>query len=809
MQPAHRPEPLELGSLTRSRSASISTTISSEFQFPKMNMTSPPPVTPEPAFIAASAASQIIAAELESNEVRLGGDEGGAAVIGNVVVTPASLSLLNGFLDHLLFNILAAAKSTQLSSIRPAVADVLKPRLAKEVVSAADEELSEYMGGGEDEESELNGDQEPRGEFDLIRSWKLARLRCMVYTRLGDMEEEEEEDYIEREGLGDGQGDPRGVSSHAGSITPAAAIFLTSIIEYIAEQALLIAGETARSRMSAKMSSNCDRQGESGVEQTCQLVVEDIDVEKLAMNSTLGRLWRTWKKRVRGPALSRTVSKESFIRRGYTTSSRKSSIITLDEPLGRDASVQTPVAEDQEQVDPASGANDVNETELPGPAADDAEVETAAMQATVAQKVRPRSLMVVASPTGLPTPTSPNTGSPSTSTAHKVGDSTFGHNRSMSLQTPTYPPHSASSTEDPDNNGGFVTPTEERMQLETMYEHDESAEATIDGAGSSAQHGTTAPERRDSMEPEARGRPESDRDVARQVDASVSVPTAASAQRPQGKSSREVSRKEGGSTYSQEASDSVRQSHMQGTNSLPEPHSASTQSTINHHYVNSFPMPARSSGPNISTATTSKSQTETPGTASCEQGDAPEGTPRRPQATPRHVSRSSESIGAPPPSTSDDSDGSGSRTRSRTNSQKQQSGNQNRHEQVSPVVPQEPERAAVQRVSGRPSMSRDSGGSQSRRSLSISSSREKRPPTAGSTASHVSSKLKGLIGLQQGAGHSRMRSSSEATGKSGEGADDAKSELDKLVDSEETIHYTLTPPRMREMDVSMIVLPVN
>lgn len=847
MPPTHRPEPLELGSLTRSRSASISTSISSEFQFPKMSLNSPPPVSPEPAFIAASAASQIITADQENNEIGLDTDEGATAVIGSAVVTPASLSLLNGFLDNLLFNILAAAKSTQLSSIRPAVADVLKPRLAKEVVSAADEELSEYMGAGEDDEFE---NQEAQGEFDLIRSWKLARLRCMVYTRLGDMEEDEEDDYIEREGLDDSEGGSRKFSSHVGNITPAAAIFLTSIIEYIAEQALLIAGEAARGRMSAKMGNNREKQGESGVEQTCQLVVEDIDMEKLALNPTLGRLWRTWKKRVRSPALSRTLSRESFFRRACTPSlmnSRKSSIITLDEPLGRDAPAQQPAAEVQEQVDPASIAlpmseNDVNEIEVPGLAVDD-EAETMTMQATVAQKVRPGSLMLIAS---LPTPASSNAGSPNT--AHSAGDSTFGgrHNRTKSLPTPTNPPHSASSSDDPDNNGVLVTPSEERTQLETMYEHDESGEPTTGGIGPSAQNGGNAAERRDSMEPEFRGQSESNRNAARQVGASVRVPNgrpasmsvrarqgeqsvvlegqgtrerprlSSYAHRPHKKSSREASRRDGGSTYSQETSDAVRRPpHMQGTDSLHEPQdSTSTMSTINHEDLKKFPLPARSLARspdyNIPSATSLKLQTETLGAASREQVDDSEDAARRPQLTCRQVSQSSESIGAPA-STSEDSDRShGSRTRSRSIPRTQNSGNQNRHEQVSPVVPPEPERAAVQRVSGRSSISRDSGASQSRRSLSISSSREKRPATAGSTTSHVSSKLKGLIGLQQGSGgHTRMRSSSEATGKSGEITGDDKSELDKLMDSEETIHYTLTPRRVREMDVSMIELPVN
>ena len=224
--------------LTRSRSVSMSS------DGPARSMlSSPPPVDPSPAFIAASSASQIVSVDMDQNEViPHDGEEG--------CINSNSLSLLNGFLDYLLFSFLASAKSTELTALRPAIADVLKPRLAKEVIAAADEELGEYM--GDDEEAELQefrGGHAPHGEFDLVRAWKLARLRCMVYTRLGDLEEEEEDEYIAREGLDETAGAPRRFSGHAGNITPAAAIFLTSIIEYLGEHALLIAGENARNRV--------------------------------------------------------------------------------------------------------------------------------------------------------------------------------------------------------------------------------------------------------------------------------------------------------------------------------------------------------------------------------------------------------------------------------------------------------------------------------------------------------------------------------------------------------------------------------
>jgi hypothetical protein len=184
------PDFLEAAAISSSRSRSPSV-VSSESQYSRVNLMSPPSVRPPPSFISSNAASEIISADQEFNAADFTEDEE-TGTGASALLTPAALSLLNGFLDNLLFNILAASKSTQLACLRPAMADVLKPRLAKEVVEAADQELSEYMGGGEDEQTEFRGGQEPGGNFDLVRSWKLTRLRCMVYTRLGDLEEDDE-----------------------------------------------------------------------------------------------------------------------------------------------------------------------------------------------------------------------------------------------------------------------------------------------------------------------------------------------------------------------------------------------------------------------------------------------------------------------------------------------------------------------------------------------------------------------------------------------------------------------------------------
>jgi hypothetical protein len=49
-----------------------------------------------------------------------------------------------------------------------------------------------------------------------------------------------------------------------------------------------------------------------------------------------------------------------------------------------------------------------------------------------------------------------------------------------------------------------------------------------------------------------------------------------------------------------------------------------------------------------------------------------------------------------------------------------------------------------------------------------------------------------------------LRSSSDASRRSSDATSDDKSDLDKLIKSNETLRYTLTPRNMREMEVCMV-----
>ncbi|KAL7820332.1 hypothetical protein V8C44DRAFT_79133 [Trichoderma aethiopicum] len=276
----------------QSRSQSISSdrpsTASHSFFAPPLS------VSPEAAFIASTAASQIITSDHDGQPNPWYDQHGVVPSREAALITPAALQLVNSFLDQLLLNFLQVARSTALSALRPAVSDVLKPKLAKETITNADEELKEYIGGSEDEE--YTDPQSPKGDWDIVLAWKRARLRCMVYSSLGDLEEDDEDKYMKQEHLEVGEDEQA-----SDIISPSVAIFLTSVLEYIGELTLTVAGQAASQRMRAKLEKELKDGTRSPAALVERVVVDDVDMERVALDRTLGRLWRGWKKRLRAP----------------------------------------------------------------------------------------------------------------------------------------------------------------------------------------------------------------------------------------------------------------------------------------------------------------------------------------------------------------------------------------------------------------------------------------------------------------------------------------------------------------------------
>ncbi|RPA96596.1 hypothetical protein L873DRAFT_1220684 [Choiromyces venosus 120613-1] len=279
-------------------------------------------VTPESAYIAASAATGIVTSNHESFLMDESIVSPGSPTI---LVTPPSLKLINQFLDFLLHAFLSSAKSTSLRLLRPAVEEVLRSRLAHEAISGADQELMSYLGLGDGkDDDDFDEPQESTGAWDLEGTWKKTRLRCMVYSSLGDLEEEDEAVYS---GVGlEGSVGAQQYDTHSGTpgvVSPAVAIWLTAVLEFVGEQTLLVAGHAAVNRFTQKLHTNEAGEKTDAKERP---IVGELDTEKVALNPSLGRLWRQWRKRVRGrssfsiPALQRHERRASISSRTSASS---------------------------------------------------------------------------------------------------------------------------------------------------------------------------------------------------------------------------------------------------------------------------------------------------------------------------------------------------------------------------------------------------------------------------------------------------------------------------------------------------------
>lgn len=243
-----------------------------------------PHAHPAPAYVSENEAEELLYAEIELP----------------VKIAEGAISLLNGFLDQVLYDILSKSHSTALTAVRSVVPVVLRQRLGRSAVKAADEELQDYLDEDEmDEVLNAVGVLDPAAEFDPDLAWRLTRLRCMVYAKLGNMEEEDEEEYLEDEDLRDHVNRVKEAVRSSATIAPPSAIFLTTVLEFLAEQALCIAAAHSRKRhMSLKDSTRETDPQQSHLDQDV-IVLEEIDMSGIAKEGPLIRLWRSWKGNVR------------------------------------------------------------------------------------------------------------------------------------------------------------------------------------------------------------------------------------------------------------------------------------------------------------------------------------------------------------------------------------------------------------------------------------------------------------------------------------------------------------------------------
>lgn len=366
-----------------------------------------PYANPAPAYIAQKPASDLIISEINQN----------------VTVSEPALTLVNDFLDQVLYNIISTSRSTSLHALRATVPGVLKPRLGKAALKVAEEELKEYL--NDDEEVELgtrNGAIEPRSDFNPDLVWRLVRLRCMVYTRLGDLEEEDEQEWLEREQLLDQmQAAKRNAPQAEIEMGPASAIFLTSIVEYLGEQALYFAAQHAYKNY--QRLNNSDGQTEARTND--DIVVDGKDMSHVGRDSPLSRLWRSWRRNTRESA--RPMSPDTVIT-PLTPSVAHSRSSSSAVPMRSIVDVRSP-----NDIPLPMSARDVDEIEVPGlaPAISDEEEEIA--EEPHHQLRRPSSFTLIPEPILVE---SLSAKAPQVPTRSPLRP-TWAHTRSLSTPVPT------------------------------------------------------------------------------------------------------------------------------------------------------------------------------------------------------------------------------------------------------------------------------------------------------------------------------------------------------------------------------------
>jgi hypothetical protein len=336
-QQQQQQQPILSTSVTHSRSQSVTSvehSPSSSSITPSLASSPFHNADPEPAYIAPTAAARLVTSDHEVFFRGLYEDGTISTETLTIFVTNGSLQLVNQFLDFLLYSFLSNAKSTSLAALRPAVTEVLRVRLAKEALTGADQELESYLGGDDETELAILEDRsEPSGDWNLEATWKRCRMQCMVYSSLGDLEEEDEAYDLDNglEGIAAGYEQYQRQSIRPGVISPAVAIWLTSILEFIGEQTLLVAGHSTIARYSAQQIAVSGAASETNANVTFpqRPMVEELDTEKVALNPSLGRMWRQWRKKIRGARGSFSISTtESILNRlDMASLSRRSSAI--------------------------------------------------------------------------------------------------------------------------------------------------------------------------------------------------------------------------------------------------------------------------------------------------------------------------------------------------------------------------------------------------------------------------------------------------------------------------------------------------
>ena len=253
---------------------------------------------PEPQYISQSNAADLVTRQHLHDQLDF--ISSASSPSDGAIFSEPALSLLNSFLDALLYNFLGKAQSTSLNKLRPAIKEVLKAKLARDALADADEEL---QGLYDESEAEIDGEDEPATggsspAWHLEETFKLMRLRVMVFLGLGEFDDDDEERFLEEEEF---HINGERATPDMTILNGPTAVYLASVLEYLAERLIDLSGEAAYARQRRRMSTRpiSESQELENINPE-RVVVEETDVEKITLNPTYGRLWRTWRKQHRG-----------------------------------------------------------------------------------------------------------------------------------------------------------------------------------------------------------------------------------------------------------------------------------------------------------------------------------------------------------------------------------------------------------------------------------------------------------------------------------------------------------------------------
>lgn len=236
----------------------------------------------DPSYISLEAANAIVASYPPPETTR-------NVISDDTSVNPDGLRTVNMFLDYILHEFLARAKATSLLRLREAVALVIRTTLGTAAMVEAEQELAAYL---HDSDAELYGhgdesdDDNDNGDstWNLEKVWARARTKCMIYSTLGDKEEDDFEEESEEDADYDLPASKR-------KLSPAGAIYLTAVLEFIGEHCFLVSARTAFHRLGSSLRANDPHT------QPVPLVVEDADVKRgIAEDDLTTRIWRKWKR---------------------------------------------------------------------------------------------------------------------------------------------------------------------------------------------------------------------------------------------------------------------------------------------------------------------------------------------------------------------------------------------------------------------------------------------------------------------------------------------------------------------------------